>query len=141
VARVFVPGSSTGLGPMAAELLVEQGQRIVLRAIRRAPSTRAKRRPRWRGPPVGDLSAIAGTACVAVEVDALGRFGAVIHNAGAFDHDAKPLVTEEGPSRGFAINALTRHVVTALIARPDRLFRLSRLRLRARMTALWRRTG
>jgi hypothetical protein len=45
---------------------------------------------------VGDLSAIAGVACVAAEVDALGRFGAVIHNAGAFDHDAKPLVTEEG---------------------------------------------
>ena len=90
---------------------------------------------------VGDLSAIAGVACVAAEADALGRFGAVIHDAGAVDHDAKRLVTEDGPSREFATNALTRHVVTALIARPDRLFRLRCLRLRARMTALCRRTG
>jgi hypothetical protein len=93
------------------------------------------------GAAVGDLSAIAGPACVAVEVDALGRFGAVIHNAGAFDHDAKRLVTEDVPSRDFAINALTRHVVAALIARPDRLFRLSPLRLRARMSALCRCAG
>ena len=55
----------------------------------------------------GDLSAIAGVACVAAEADALGRFGAVIHDAGAFDHDAKPLVTEDGPPRDFAVNALT----------------------------------
>ena len=32
MARVFVTGSSTGLGLMAGELLVEQGHRVVLHA-------------------------------------------------------------------------------------------------------------
>ena len=32
MARVFISGSSTGLGLMAGQLLVEQGHRVVLRA-------------------------------------------------------------------------------------------------------------
>ena len=32
VARVFITGSSDGLGRMAAKLLVEQGHRVVLHA-------------------------------------------------------------------------------------------------------------
>ena len=32
MARVFISGSSTGLGLMAGQLLVEQGHRVVLHA-------------------------------------------------------------------------------------------------------------
>ena len=49
MARVFVTGSSTGLGLMAGELLVEQGHRVVLHARNRpAPTTRAAPCPRPR---------------------------------------------------------------------------------------------
>jgi NAD(P)-dependent dehydrogenase (short-subunit alcohol dehydrogenase family) len=42
--RVFVTGSADGLGKMAAELLIEQGQKVVLhaRSAARADETRKK---------------------------------------------------------------------------------------------------
>jgi short-subunit dehydrogenase len=44
MARVFVTGSSDGLGKMAAELLIEQGHKVVLhaRSAARAEETRKK---------------------------------------------------------------------------------------------------
>jgi NAD(P)-dependent dehydrogenase (short-subunit alcohol dehydrogenase family) len=62
MARVFVTGSADGLGKMAAELLIEQGHKVVLhaRSIARAEETRKK----VAGADdivVGDLSSIART--------------------------------------------------------------------------------
>jgi NAD(P)-dependent dehydrogenase (short-subunit alcohol dehydrogenase family) len=44
MARVFVTGSADGLGKMAAELLIEQGHKVVLhaRSAARADETRNK---------------------------------------------------------------------------------------------------
>jgi len=44
MARVFVTGSADGLGKMAAELLIEQGHKVVLhaRSAARAEETRKK---------------------------------------------------------------------------------------------------
>lgn len=45
MARVFVTGSSTGLGLMAGELLVEQGHRVVLHAGNAARADETRRAP------------------------------------------------------------------------------------------------
>ena len=83
MARVFITGSSDGLGLMAAELLIEQGHEIVLHgrneARRRDALTAA---PKAKGAVSGDLSTVAGARSVADQVNRLGRFDAVIHNAG-----------------------------------------------------------
>src|SRR5271157_3167107 len=83
MARVFITGSSDGLGLMAAKLLIEQGHEVVLHgrneARRRDALTAA---PGARGAVSGDLSTVAGARSVAEEVNRLGRFHAVIHNAG-----------------------------------------------------------
>ena len=83
MARVFVTGSADGLGKMAAELLIEQGYKVVLhaRSAARAEETR-KKVGGAEHIVVGDLSSIAETKSVADHVDRLGRFDAVIHNAG-----------------------------------------------------------
>jgi NAD(P)-dependent dehydrogenase (short-subunit alcohol dehydrogenase family) len=126
MARVFVTGSSTGLGLMAGELLVEQGHRVVLHArnATRADETR-RALPQAEAIVVGDLSSIAGARSVAGAVNALGRFDAVIHNAGVGYREPRPIRTADGLPHVFAINVLAPYVLTALIERPNRLVYLS----------------
>jgi NAD(P)-dependent dehydrogenase (short-subunit alcohol dehydrogenase family) len=126
MARVFVTGSSTGLGLMAGELLVEQGHRVVLHARNQARADDARRAlPQAEAVVLGDLSSIAGARTVAGEANKLGRFDAVIHNAGVGYREARPTKTEDGLPHVFAINVLAPYVLTALIERPDRLVYLS----------------
>ena len=82
MARVFITGSADGLGRMAAELLIEQGHRVVLHARSQARADETKRNVREAEAVVfGDRGPIAQTRKVAEQVNALGTFDAVIHNA------------------------------------------------------------
>ena len=64
-------------------------------------------------------------ASVADEVNRLGRFDAVIHNAGIGYREPRRVETEPGVPSVFAVNVLAPYVLTALIRRPDRLIDLS----------------
>jgi NAD(P)-dependent dehydrogenase (short-subunit alcohol dehydrogenase family) len=111
---------------MAGELLVEQGHRVVLHARNQARADDARRAlPQAEAVVLGDLSSIAGARTVAGEANKLGRFDAVIHNAGVGYREARPTKTEDGLPHVFAINVLAPYVLTALIERPDRLVYLS----------------
>jgi NAD(P)-dependent dehydrogenase (short-subunit alcohol dehydrogenase family) len=82
MARVFITGSSDGLGQMAAKLLIEQGHKVVLHARNQQRGKDALAAvPQAESVVIGDLSSIAQTRNVAEQVNALGDFDAVIHNA------------------------------------------------------------
>jgi NAD(P)-dependent dehydrogenase (short-subunit alcohol dehydrogenase family) len=125
VSRIFITGSADGLGFMAAQLLLEQGHQVLLHArnAQRAAETQA-RLPGATGSVVGDLSSIEQTRGVAEQLNALGSFDAVIHNAGVGYRE--PLRrTQEGLPHVFAINVLAPYLLTALIMKPRRLVYLS----------------
>jgi NAD(P)-dependent dehydrogenase (short-subunit alcohol dehydrogenase family) len=61
---------------------------------------------------------------VADQVNRLGRFDAVIHNAGVGYREPR-VETEDGLSHVFAVNVLAPYLLTAWIERPDRLVYLS----------------
>jgi len=126
MARVFVTGSSAGLGLMAGHLLVEQGHQAVLHArnAERAKEIRSVM-PKAEAIVIGDLSTVAGARGVAEQANRFGRFDAVIHNAGVGYREAKPALTADGLPHVFAINVLAPYVLTALIERPRRLVYLS----------------
>ena len=126
MARVFVTGSADGLGRMAAELLIQQGHQVVLhaRSAARADETR-KKVAGAEGVVVGDLSSIAETKSVADQVNKLGRFDAVIHNAGIGYRETKLEKTADGLLQLFAVNTLGPYLLTALITMPKRLVYLS----------------
>jgi NAD(P)-dependent dehydrogenase (short-subunit alcohol dehydrogenase family) len=126
MARVFITGSSDGLGLMAAKLLIEQGQDIVLhgRNDERCRDARAAA-PGAKDTVVGDFSTIAGVKSVANRVNKLGRFNAVIHNAGIGYREPRHVDKESGVPSVFAINVLAPYILTALIERPDRLIYVS----------------
>src|SRR5271165_3063289 len=126
MARIFVTGSSDGLGLMSAKLLIGQGHAVVLHgrneARRRDALTAA---PGTESAVAGDLSPTAGAIRVAEQVNRLGRFDAVIHNAGLGYREPRRVESEPGVPSVFAVNVLAPYVLTALIERPDRLVYLS----------------
>jgi NAD(P)-dependent dehydrogenase (short-subunit alcohol dehydrogenase family) len=126
VARIFITGSSTGLGLMAGQLLIEQGHQVVLHGRSQARANDAMvSAPGAEAVVAGDLSRILDMKAVADQVNRLGRFDAVIHNAGVGYREPKRLEKEHGIPHVFAINVLAPYVLTALIKRPDRLIYLS----------------
>jgi NAD(P)-dependent dehydrogenase (short-subunit alcohol dehydrogenase family) len=125
VSRIFISGSSTGLGLMAGELLSSQGHTIVLHARNAARAEDARRSlPKVEAVVIGDVATIAGARDVAVQVNALGRFDAVIHNAAVGYREGHRL-TSDGLPHVFAINTLSAYILTAIIERPKRLVYLS----------------
>jgi NAD(P)-dependent dehydrogenase (short-subunit alcohol dehydrogenase family) len=126
VSRVFITGSSDGLGLMAARLLVADGHSVTLHARHQARANDARATlPQADGTVIGDLSSIAGMRQVAGQASASGRFDAVIHNAGIGPRERRRVETEDGLAHVFAVNVLAPYLLTCLIERPDRLVYLS----------------
>jgi NAD(P)-dependent dehydrogenase (short-subunit alcohol dehydrogenase family) len=126
MARVFITGSSDGLGRMAAQLLVEQGHSVVLHARSQKRGEEALSAvPGAETVVTGDLTSIAQTRKVAEQVNALGSFDAVIHNAGIGYREPRRIATEDGLPHVFSVNTLAPYILTALIDRPKRLIYLS----------------
>lgn len=126
MARIFITGSSDGLGLFAGKLLAEQGHGVVLHArnAQRADAARPAL-PASEAIVIGDVSSIASMRAVADQVNALGRFDAVIHNVGIGDREPRRIETVDGLSQLFAINVVAPYLLTALIERPRRLVYLS----------------
>src|SRR3984957_19941233 len=125
MARVFITGSSDGLGLMAGQLLADQGHKVVLHARSDDRAADAKKAlPKAEAVVVGDLGSIAATKDVAAQVNALGSFDAIIHNA-AVGHREEHRLTSDNLPHVFAVNTLAPYVLTMLIDRPKRLVYLS----------------
>src|SRR5215475_8634005 len=126
MARVFITGSSTGLGLMAGQLLIEEGHGVVLHGRNHKRASEAmSSAPGAEAAVVGDRSTIKEMKSVADQANRLGRFDAVIHNAGVGYRESHRAETQDGVPEVFAVNVLAPYVLTALIERPDRLIYLS----------------
>lgn len=125
MSRIFISGSSAGLGLMAGELLASQGHQVVLHARNAARASDARQAlPQAEAIVEGDLETVAGARQLAARVNELGRFDAVIHNAAVGYREAHRL-TADGLPHVFAINTLSAYILTALIERPKRIVYLS----------------
>ena len=125
MARIFITGSTDGLGLAGARTLMEQGHDVVLHARSQArASAFGELAARSAGVVIGDLSSAAETRRVAEQVNAIGRMDAVIHNAGVYQAPSRG-ETPEGHAVTLAVNVLAPYLLTALIERPARLVYLS----------------
>ena len=126
MAKVFISGSSTGLGLMTGRLLIVQGHQVVLHGRNAARSADARRQlPEALEVVTGDFSTMRGMREVAEQVNRLGRFDAVIHNAGIGYREPDRIETEDGVPEVFATNVLAPFVLTVLVEQPGRLVYLS----------------
>jgi len=125
VPRIFITGSTDGLGRAAARALMGEGHEVVLHArTRERASALSDLAPGAAGIVIGDLSSAAQTREVADQVNDIGRMDAVIHNAGVFLEPSR-CTTADGHAKTLAVNTLAPYLLTALIERPDRLIYLS----------------
>src|SRR5215471_10845191 len=126
MARVFITGSSDGLGRMAAQLLIQQGHKVVLHARNEGRGKEALAAvPGAETVVMGDLTSIAQTRSVADQVNRLGCFDGVIHNAAVGYREPRRIATEDGLPHVFAVNTLAPYILTALIQKAKRLVYLS----------------
>ena len=87
MSRVFITGSADGLGLLAAKELISKGHSVVLHARNEKRRHEALDEvPGAETVVTGDLSNIEETKQLALKVNALGAFDAVIHNAGLYGH-------------------------------------------------------
>jgi len=114
MATVLVTGSASGLGLNAAAQLARDGHDVVVHARRADRLPAPPKGRRWEGTLVGDLSSFDEVREVAAAAEALGRFDAVIHNAGLLD---VPGMLE--------VNVVAPFALTALMTRPARIIALS----------------
>ncbi|HEY0685308.1 MAG TPA: SDR family NAD(P)-dependent oxidoreductase [Steroidobacter sp.] len=123
--RIFITGSTDGLGLAAARTLMAEGHAVVLhaRSSKRAAAL-ADLEQRSAGVVIGDLSSADATRAIAEQVNKIGRMDAVIHNAGIYLERGRG-TTPEGHAITLAVNTLAPYMLTGLIERPDRLIYLS----------------
>src|SRR5262245_48979140 len=117
MARIFITGSSDGLGLLAASALIGQGHKVVLHARneqRRIDTS--QKAPKAEAVLVADLSSIEETKKLAAEVNSFGSFDAIIHNAGLYQASHETILK---------VNTLAPYLLTCLIQRPKRLIYLS----------------
>jgi NAD(P)-dependent dehydrogenase (short-subunit alcohol dehydrogenase family) len=113
--RIFITGSTDGLGRATAEFLLQNGHDVIVHARSGERLTAAQDlMDRGATGVVGDLSDLEQTRDVAQQVNRSGAVDAVVHNAGVF----------HGPQI-LQVNVIAAYVLTALIARPRRLIYLS----------------
>ncbi len=124
--RILITGSSDGLGRIAARQLIADGHRVVLHARNTERAREAEAgAPGAEAVVVGDFTSLAQTRALADEVNRLGAFEAVIHNAAIGYKEKQRKVTEDGLPAVFQANTLAPYVLTALVAKPKRLIYLS----------------
>lgn len=126
MSRVFVTGSTDGIGRESARQLLAAGHEVVAhaRSQERAEHARAVL-PGLSDVLVGDLASLAQTKALAEAATAAGPFDAVIHNAGVGGGAPEKILTADGIERIFQINTVAPYVLTALMPRPERLVYLT----------------
>ncbi|MBX5191092.1 SDR family NAD(P)-dependent oxidoreductase [Rhizobium sp. NZLR3b] len=125
MSRIFITGSTDGLGLAAARTLMKEGHDVVLHArSRERAAALADISAAALGIVIGDLASAAETRSIAEQVNAIGRMDAVIHNAGIYLERSRG-DTPEGHAKTLAINTLAPYLLTAWITRPDRLIYLT----------------
>jgi NAD(P)-dependent dehydrogenase (short-subunit alcohol dehydrogenase family) len=125
VSRIFITGSTDGLGRGAATVLMGDGHDVVLHArTRQRAAALSGLAPDAAKVVIGDLASAAETRELANQVNGIGRMDTVIHNAGVFLEPSRA-ATADGHPTTLAVNTLAPYLLTALIDRPHRLIYLS----------------
>jgi len=117
MSRIFITGSAQGIGAECARQLIHRGHAVVLHA--RNEQRAAETLEKVKGVETvvtAELTSRDATKSLASQLNTLGNFDAIIHNAGVYQAAASEI---------FAVNVIAPYLLTCLVKRPGRLIYLS----------------
>jgi NAD(P)-dependent dehydrogenase (short-subunit alcohol dehydrogenase family) len=117
MAKIFITGSSDGLGLMAAKALLQQGHDLYLHARNEERKLQIPENiPATKDVFVADFTDIKQIIKLAEIVNQAGKFDAIIHNAGVYTASGETI---------FTVNVLAPYILSCLIEKPQRLIYVS----------------
>jgi NAD(P)-dependent dehydrogenase (short-subunit alcohol dehydrogenase family) len=126
MARIFITGSTRGIGAETARQLIDLGHEVVVHARNAAREQDARvDLPGAHGVVVGELDSVAATSALAADATALGPYDVVIHNAGVGGGVPARALTADGYERIFHTNVIAPYMLTALMDLPERIVYLT----------------
>ncbi|KAJ5882507.1 uncharacterized protein N7529_001179 [Penicillium soppii] len=126
MSRIFITGSSDGIGLATGKLLASQGHTVILHARNAERAATTQKAVPSAKVLIGDLRSINETKELGAQANALGPFDSIIHNAGiGFGATSSREITAEGISAVFAVNTLAPYILTCMMERPKRLLYMS----------------
>jgi NAD(P)-dependent dehydrogenase (short-subunit alcohol dehydrogenase family) len=109
--KIFITGSTTGLGLLAGQMLMEEGHEVVFHARNKNSTIDPKLNYVF-----GDLTKMSDVKNLAREANKLGPFNAIIHNAGVYESSSEEL---------FQVNVAAPYVLCKLMKPAKRLVFIS----------------
>ncbi len=126
MARIFITGSTRGIGAETARQLIDLGHEVVVHARTTAREQKATAQfPDAHGIVVGELDSLISTSALAAKASAFGPYDVIIHNAGIGGGVPERVQTEEGFERIFHTNVIAPYMLTALMELPKRVIFLT----------------
>lgn len=117
MAKIFITGSTDGLGLFTAKALMEQGHELYLHARNQERKLQLlENTPSASAVFVADFTDVHQIIQLANEVNNIGKFDAIIHNAGVYNDSGKDI---------FTVNVLAPYILTCIIDKPKRLIFVS----------------
>ncbi len=117
MAKIFITGSTDGLGLLAAKALIAKGNEVYLHARNNERKEEvSKNITGAKQIFVADLSDIEQAKQLTKEVNDAGKFDVIIHNAGVYTASGKDI---------FTVNVLASYILTCLIEKPKRIIYVS----------------
>lgn len=117
MAKIFITGSTDGLGILAAKQLIKVGNDVYLHARNESRAIDARDQlPYAKEILIGDLSSRTEVKNLAKQMNEIGPFDTVIYNAGISSNDKKAV---------FDVNVLAPYMLTALTTKPKRIIYIS----------------
>lgn len=122
MARIFITGSTRGIGAETARELIDLGHEVVVHARNSGREQVAKHAfPDAYGIVVGELDSLISTSALSAKANAFGPYDVIIHNAGIGGGVTQRVQTEEGFERIFHTNVIAPYMLTALMDLPRRM--------------------
>ena len=113
MAKIFITGSTEGIGLLAAEMLLENGHEVVLHARSQERANEALEKFQIKPKIlIADLLDIEQIKTLINDLNTLGKFDTIIHNAGVYHSSHKDI---------FQVNVLAPYILTTLVKKPKRL--------------------
>jgi NAD(P)-dependent dehydrogenase (short-subunit alcohol dehydrogenase family) len=117
MAKIFITGSTDGLGLLAAKELLKQGHEVFLHARNQERKEEVmKNNPAFKKVFVADFADVQQIIALANEVNQVGKFDVIIHNAGVYTASGEAI---------FTVNVLAPYILSCLLEKPQRLIYVS----------------